>query len=58
MNFFQTLTTLDLNGNVIGSHGAKYLADALQYNKVYTFYYLFIIGLQILFEVDTYNTQP
>jgi Ran GTPase-activating protein (RanGAP) involved in mRNA processing and transport len=38
--FTQTLTTLDLEGNQIGSEGTKYLANALQQNTVKLFSFL------------------
>lgn len=36
-HFLQTLTTLDISYNSIGSEGVQYLANALQQNQVFIF---------------------
>jgi tRNA G37 N-methylase Trm5 len=53
--FQQTLTDINLGSNDIGPEGAKYLANALQLNKVITIYlsclhhsHAFLTGTQII----------
>lgn len=57
MNYFlQTLTTLYIAENHIGDLGAKYLADALQTNRVILTGITLFILYSFLFDIDTTNT--
>jgi len=57
--FSQTLTTLKLEKNEIGAHGAQYIANELQQNKVTLLSLIFLLlNYRSIFFTDTHKTWP
>lgn len=53
----QTLITLSLERNNIGSIGAEHMANALRQNKVLLFESCSILIMCLFFYADTHQTQ-
>ena len=54
---FQTLKSLDLESNEVGSEGARYLANALKHNKVKLPHHSIISYMCLSLVIDTCYAQ-
>lgn len=57
VNLFQTLIFLDLSVNEIHDIGAKYLADALDINRVRQWLFSSLLSLSLYVSVDTEDSD-
>jgi hypothetical protein len=53
----QTLTKLNLSGNLIKDRGAEFVSNALQANKVRKIFLLYILNWCSSFHVDTHYSR-